>query len=91
MNAFVVFDVSDKLAEVKAGLKQKGYWSSWIAKSGTYYLPANSMWKPDCDLQQAKKDVEDVVRRVTGNGSMISLQRCIVLSVNPWEGIVGMP
>jgi hypothetical protein len=87
MNAVLIFDVpADRLNEVRNGLKTMGYYDSWMANDQGYYLPSNSMWKPNCELPQAKSDL---VSLTTARG--IQLVRCIVLSVNPWQAIQGAP
>jgi hypothetical protein len=87
MNAVLIFDVPvARLDEVRNGLKNMGYYDSWLANGQSYYLPSNSMWKPNCELSQAKSDL---VSLTSARG--IQLVRCIVLSVNPWQAIQGAP
>ncbi|MES2372204.1 MAG: hypothetical protein V4557_06470 [Bacteroidota bacterium] len=94
MNAFIIYDVSTKSKEVKDKLVLMGYWNSWKATSNAniYYLPSNSLWKPDCELAQAKRDITNVIAALNAEdpNHPIILQRCIILSVNPWEGIEGV-
>lgn len=91
MNAFVAFDVSNRLAEVKNSLKVMGYWESWSAGGVIYNLPQNTLWKPDCELLQAANEIKIVISNLNLQNPQIILQRCIVLSINPWEGITGLP
>lgn len=91
MNACVIFDVSVRQMDVKAALKQMGYWASWSGAGTIYNLPSNSLWKPNCELKQAKNDIQSIIANLNlGNPvNPIVLQRCVVLQVNPWEGFPG--
>lgn len=95
MNAFIIFDVSRKNADVKASLKLMGYHAAWLSNGHTYYLPHNSMWKPNCELAQANNDLIDSISKINNRteniGNPITIDRCIVLSVNPWHGLQGKP
>ncbi|HMH21347.1 MAG TPA: hypothetical protein VK563_06210 [Puia sp.] len=88
MNSVIIFDVpADKLVILKSSLKAMGYWERWQGNEGKiFYLPNNTLWKPNCELKQAKNELENLIRTLD-----IPLQRCIVLSVNPWDGIEGSP
>jgi len=87
MNIFVVFDVSEKLADVKAELRRNGYYASWVSNSISYDLPENSMWKVEAELVEGKNDVEKAINTVNANsGSNIRLLKLIVLQATPWVG-----
>jgi hypothetical protein len=87
MNSVVIFEVPQhQIQTLRNQLKGIGYYDSWLGNQIQYFLPNNAMWKPNCELKQAKSDVE---RLSTANN--IPLLRCIALSVNPWEGITGSP
>ena len=93
MNAAIVFDVSSDITTIKSRLKDMGYWGAWTSNGITYSLPNNSMWKPNCELLQAKNDIMNIVTTLNIGKlpvDSIILQRCIVFSVTPWEGIEGI-
>jgi hypothetical protein len=92
MNACIIFDASGRLTEIKTSLKSKGYWASWSGNGLTYHLPQNSLWKPNCELSQAKSDIIGIIAGLNLQfpGENIILKRCIVLPVNPWDGIQGI-
>ena len=90
MNALIIFDISARESEVKSSLRQIGYWNSWTFNSTEYHLPKNTFWKPGCELVQAKSDIQNIIANLNRQGGVqIILQRCIIVSVNPWEGIIG--
>lgn len=93
MNAFIIFDVSRKNEDVKASLKLMGYHAAWVSNGHTYYLPHNSMWKPNCELAQANNDLIDSITKINtrSENSPIVIHRCVVVSVNPWHGVQGKP
>lgn len=87
MNAVAIFDVPIAQTQpLRDRLKLMGYYDSWLANGVTYYLPNNSLWKPNCELKQAKSEIESLTASLN-----FQLIRCVVLSVTPWEGIVGSP
>ena len=85
MNALIIFDSANNAA-IKSQLSTLGYYSQWVANNQNYILPNNCMWKPNCELSQAKRDIQSISQSL---GFMGLLHRCIVLSVNPWDGIPG--
>lgn len=91
MNAVLIFDVSQEQQRIKEKLTQIGYYNRWTSKSSSYYLPNNVMWKPNIELPQAKKDLETIVATVNNETNLnITIQRLIILSSNPWDGIEGI-
>lgn len=94
MQALIIFDVNDNNTEkVKAALKNKGYYTVWITTDIkiTYYLPNNTVWKPNIELSMALKDINNVIEDLKKSGNNIILQRCIVVSASPWDGVPGVP
>jgi len=91
MNAYISFDVSNRAEVVIARLRAMGYYNAWVSKGVTYFLPSHSLWKPNCELSQAKNDLVNLVNtlNVEMPNSQIVIQRCIVLSVTPWDGLTG--
>jgi hypothetical protein len=63
MTACIIFDVSDRLQEVKNALTALGYWTAWNGKGNRYGLPHNAMWKLNCELSQAKNDLRSVTQK----------------------------
>jgi hypothetical protein len=94
MNALIIFDVSRELEVVKNTLIVQGYWPRWSNNpSGEiFHLPKNVVWKPNCELRQAKQDIITIISNlnIARQANPIQLLRCIVLSVNPWDGIAGV-
>lgn len=93
MEALIIFDVNTGNNEVKIGLRNLGYHSAWVNTNNkiTYYLPDNTVWKPDIELSVALTDVQNVIKDLNNKGGNIILQRCIVVSAHPWDGVPGSP
>jgi hypothetical protein len=94
MNACVIFDVASRHNDVKLALKGRGYLDVWGGADGNIFrLPSNALWKPNCELSQAKAELQNVVNMLSSESpaTPIILLRCIVLPVNPWEAIPGIP
>ena len=95
MQAYVTYDVSNRgNAEVKNGMKAKGYKDTWTSQSIKYHLPNTSLWKDETTLSTALQDIKDVVNAVNRNRSwndQVKLERCIVVPADPWAGIPGEP
>lgn len=93
MNAYITYDLSNSgQKEVKDGMKKIGYADRWAANNTTYYLPNTTLWKKDTELAQALNDIKAVVAKANEGrpvGNKILLERCIVVSANPWDGIAG--
>ena len=93
MQALIIFDVDHGTEEVTTKLRNMGYYTTWITSNTKerYYLPRNAVWKPDVELNVALKDIQNIIRELNNIGRNIALQRCIVISANPWDGISGSP
>ena len=93
MNSCILFDINEatSLDAVVMALKDKGYWNAWGTDGKIYHLPSNALWKPNCELSQAKMDLMEAIESLNHKApsSNIELKRCIVLPVNPWDGIEG--
>ena len=90
MNSFIIFDVNSRTDELKALLRTRGYYTQWAASGNTFNLPANSMWKLNCELSQAKSEIQSAINSINANGGEpIILLRLIIVSNNPWDGITG--
>lgn len=93
MQAFITYDVSAKWPEVKQGMIDLGYKSSWKVGEVRYYLPNTSLWKPDvANLQVPLQDLTDVTANINSQiwfGEKVEIKRCIVLQAEPWAGIPG--
>lgn len=97
MNACIIFDVSAKQEEVIRKLLPQGYWRSWLnaTTSKVYNLPSNSVWKPNIALSEAKIDLSKTLAELNklpeNISNPITIKRCIILPVNPWEAFEGEP
>lgn len=91
MNAVITYDVSVRQTEVKVEMLKRGYYDAWMANNLRYVLPNSTLWKKDIELAAAKEEIISVIsslNREVGKAE-IKLERCIVLSVTPWDGIPG--
>lgn len=92
MNAVIIFDVGDssRTPQIRERMRASGYFFTWIVESDNtrtlYNLPANMLWKPNCEGPQAISDLTNIVQSLG-----TTLDRCIVLNSTPWFGIVGIP
>jgi hypothetical protein len=91
MQALIIFDVNTRNTEVKQGLRTMGYYGAWVTDKVTYTLPNNVVWKPDIELSAALKDLQNIINDLNNRGIRINLERCIVVSAHPWDGIPGSP
>ena len=94
MSPFIVFDVSDvaALASIRTAMLNLQYFSAWTHNGGTYFLPANTLWRSDGQQQQALDDLNSVIRNLnlTRNpNDQVTLLRCVVVQIQPWVGITG--
>jgi hypothetical protein len=94
MNLVIVFDTSVREEEVKKEMIAIGYLNYWYTSNTNlkYELPHNTLWKSNIEMRDALNDIRNVINNINlrQNNSII-LQRCIVLSVTPWDGIPGVP
>ena len=93
MNAIIIYEISARKDEVKTQMVTLGYYARWSANEIIYNLPSQAIWKPNIDLKAALSEFQGVIKRLNAipNANIITIERCIVLSVNPWEGMVGNP
>jgi len=92
MNAFITSDVSGRQGEVKSAMLANGFHDYWTANNQTYYLPNTCLWKPDSELNAALLIMQQVIQNLNWNQpihNQIRLERCIVISATPWDGIPG--
>jgi|ERR1700757_2023216 len=93
MNAVVTFDVTENSEEFIKRMKGIGYYNAWVSTiNGTkerYNLPKSMLWKPDIALKNAKEEVNKIIVSMQAEAISIKLERCIVLSNSPWDGIHG--
>lgn len=92
----IIYDVNTRKSEVREAMISSGYYKYWYIEDANknsikYYLPENSVWTKDVEFKKALEDINRVIERLNNDTtkSKINLQRCIVLSVTPWDGIVG--
>jgi hypothetical protein len=95
MNAIIVYEISpsEREVEVKAQMTNLGYYVRWSSNEKIFNLPKQTIWKQNIELKAALIEFQGIVTRLNSipNTSMITIERCIVLSVNPWDGLVGNP
>jgi hypothetical protein len=95
MQVIITYDLNTGHSEVKAHMKSKGYLSAWSYNDVNYYLPNTTLWKKDTELSTAKKDLEETKTYLNQTPQFqflqIIIERCIVTSANPWDGIPGIP
>ena len=93
MNSVVIFDVNIRHQEVKNAMMALGYFAGWNANNNLYYLPHNTLWRLNIEQANSLAEIQGVIVRLnsTVGAQQIVLQRCIVLPVNPWAGIQGVP
>jgi len=94
MNAFIIFDLNNPAEQplVVQELARVGYTQSWSANGRNHFLPLNCVWKPNTELNSAYQDLANVVTRINaartiGVMAPIRIERCVVLSANPWVAI----
>lgn len=90
MDALMVFQVSSNTAEVANAMRGAGYHSAWSSNNKVYNLPDNCVWRPECELEVAKKDLIAMIEKMNASASQnpkITLTRCVVVPSNPWAGL----
>jgi hypothetical protein len=98
MNSFVAYDIEgNQDAQIDAAMIDIGYWTRWRRSNAgdVFYLPRRCLWKPNNELKTAQADILRIIETLnTGipetSPNRIKLLRCVVLSVDPWEGIPGI-
>jgi hypothetical protein len=92
MNAVITYDVSERQEEVKAEMLKRKYFDAWRSNNVRYILPNSTLWKLDIELSAAKEELQTVISSLNKEAGKkeIVLERCLVFSVNPWDGIPGI-
>lgn len=91
MNVLMLYQVSSREDEVKRELQTKGYFDGWSANNKVYDLPKCSIWKPNIEFKNALADIREIIGQLnlrrSGGQPEIQLEKCITVSVSPWDGI----